>query len=101
VGLQHRRYHEPLSLSGGEQQRVALARALVNDPEILLADEPTGNLDPELTIEIMDLIVGASLRGTTVIVATHDFSLIERYAKRTIRLEGGRLAEDIRSGVRA
>jgi cell division transport system ATP-binding protein len=101
VGLHHRRYHEPLSLSGGEQQRVALARALVNDPEILLADEPTGNLDPELTIEIMDLIVGASLRGTTVIVATHDFSLIERYAKRTIRLEGGRLAEDIRGGVLA
>jgi len=101
VGLQHRRYHEPLSLSGGEQQRVALARALVNDPEILLADEPTGNLDPDLTVEIMDLIVGASLRGTTVIVATHDWSLIERYAKRTIRLEGGRLAEDARAGSSA
>ena len=85
-------------LSGGEQQRVALARALANDPEILLADEPTGNLDPELTIEIMDLIVGASLRGTTVIVATHDWSLIERYAKRTVRLENGRLAEDVRGG---
>ena len=99
VGLHHRRYHEPLSLSGGEQQRVALARALANDPEILLADEPTGNLDPELTIEIMDLIVGASLRGTTVIVATHDWSLIERYAKRTIRLDGGRLVEDVRAGV--
>ena len=98
VGLQHRRYHDPLSLSGGEQQRVALARALANDPEILLADEPTGNLDPELTIEIMDLIVGASLRGTTVIVATHDWSLIERYAKRTVRLENGRLVEDVRGG---
>ena len=94
VGLPHRRYHHPLSLSGGEQQRVAIARALVNEPEILLADEPTGNLDAELTIDIMDMIASASTRGTTVIVATHDLSLIERYGKRTIRLENGRIAED-------
>ncbi|MGB0617865.1 MAG: cell division ATP-binding protein FtsE [Myxococcota bacterium] len=94
VGLQHRRFHHPRSLSGGEQQRVALARALVNEPEILLADEPTGNLDPELTIEIMDLIMAAATRGTTVIVATHDHSLIDRYGKRMLRLEGGRIAED-------
>ena len=94
VGLQHRRYHHPMSLSGGEQQRVAIARALVNQPEILLADEPTGNLDPELTIEIMDLIAAAATRGTTVIVATHDMSLIERYGKRTVRLEGGRIVKD-------
>ena len=87
VGLHHRRYDHPLSLSGGEQQRVAIARALVNEPEILLADEPTGNLDAELTLEIMDLIASASTRGTTVIVATHDLSLIERYGKRTLRLE--------------
>jgi cell division transport system ATP-binding protein len=95
VGLQHRRFHHPQSLSGGEQQRVALARALVNEPEILLADEPTGNLDPELTIEIMDLIVSAATRGTTVMVATHDHSLIERYGKRVLKLEGGRVAEDV------
>ena len=94
VGLQHRRYHHPLSLSGGEQQRVAIARALVNEPEILLADEPTGNLDPELTLEIMQLILSASTRGTTVIVATHDLSLIERFGKRTVRLDAGRLVED-------
>jgi len=94
VGLQHRRFHHPLSLSGGEQQRVAIARALVNEPDVLLADEPTGNLDPELTIEIMDLIAGASTRGTTVLVATHDLSLIERYGKRSIRLEAGCIAED-------
>jgi cell division transport system ATP-binding protein len=94
VGLQHRRYHHPLSLSGGEQQRVAIARALVNEPEILLADEPTGNLDPELTLEIMDLIAEASTRGTTVMVATHDLGLVGRYGRRTIRLEGGRIAED-------
>jgi len=101
VGLQHRRYHYPLSLSGGEQQRVALARALVNDPEILLADEPTGNLDAELTLEVMDLIVGASLRGTTVVVATHDMSLVDRYAKRKLRLEAGRVVEDIPAGAPA
>lgn len=94
VGLQHRRYHHPLSLSGGEQQRVAIARALVNEPDILLADEPTGNLDPELTIEIMDLIAGAATRGTTVVVATHDMRLVERYGKRMVRLDAGRIEED-------
>jgi cell division transport system ATP-binding protein len=94
VGLAHKRYAKPLSLSGGEQQRIAIARALVNDPEILLADEPTGNLDPELTIEIMDLLVDASLRGTAVIVATHDLGLVERYGKRVLRLEDGKIAED-------
>jgi cell division transport system ATP-binding protein len=94
LGLQHRRYHHPLSLSGGEQQRVAIARALVNEPDILLADEPTGNLDPELTLEIMDLIAGAATRGTTVIVATHDRSIVDRYGKRSVRLEGGRVVED-------
>jgi len=94
LGLQHRRYHHPLSLSGGEQQRVAIARALVNEPDILLADEPTGNLDPELTLEIMDLIAGAAIRGTTVIVATHDRSIVNRYGKRSVRLEGGRVVED-------
>jgi cell division transport system ATP-binding protein len=94
VGLQHRRYQSPLSLSGGEQQRVAIARALINEPDILLADEPTGNLDPDLTIEIMDLIAATATRGTTVLVATHDQSILDRFRKRTIRLEGGRVAED-------
>ncbi len=99
VGLQHRRYHFPLSLSGGEQQRVAIARALVNEPQILLADEPTGNLDPDLTLEIMDLIASAATRGTTVIVATHELDLVRRYGKRSIRLEGGRLAGETRALV--
>ncbi len=94
LGLQHRRYHHPLSLSGGEQQRVAIARALVNEPEILLADEPTGNLDPELTLEIMDLIASAALRGTTVVVATHELEIVRRYGKRAVRLEGGQIVED-------
>ncbi len=94
VGLSHRRYQQPLTLSGGEQQRVAIARALVNDPEILLADEPTGNHDPDLTLEIMDLIADAAARGTAVFVATHDHALVERYGKRAVRLEGGRITED-------
>jgi cell division transport system ATP-binding protein len=101
LGLQHRRHHHPLSLSGGEQQRVAIARALVNEPDILLADEPTGNLDPDLTVEIMDLIAGAATRGTTVLVATHELDLVSRYGKRVVRLEGGRLVEDqAPSGIR-
>jgi len=94
VGLQHRRYHHPLSLSGGEQQRLAIARALVNDPEILLADEPTGNLDPDLTLEIMDLIADAASRGTAVFVATHDHSLVEQYGRRVVRLEDGEIVQD-------
>jgi cell division transport system ATP-binding protein len=94
LGLQHRRYHHPLSLSGGEQQRIALARALVNEPEILLADEPTGNLDPDLTLDIMDLIASAATRGTTVVVATHELALVNRYGKRAVRLDAGGVVED-------
>ncbi len=94
LGLQHRRFHHPPSLSGGEQQRVAIARALVNEPDILLADEPTGNLAHDLAIEIMDLIASAATRGTTVVVATHDLAIVERYGKRSVRLEGGRVVED-------
>jgi cell division transport system ATP-binding protein len=94
VGLSHKADSYPPRLSGGEQQRVAIARALVNDPAILLADEPTGNLDPKLTLEIMDLLRDFSARGTTVVVATHDRSLIERYQKRTIALDNGHVVSD-------
>jgi cell division transport system ATP-binding protein len=101
LGLQHRRHHHPLSLSGGEQQRVAIARALVNEPDILLADEPTGNLDPDLTLEIMDLVAGAATRGTTVLVATHELDLVSRYGKRVLRLESGRVVDDVpQAGLR-
>jgi len=93
VGLQHRRFHHPLSLSGGEQQRVAIARALVNEPDILLADEPTGNLDPDLSLAIMELIAGVAARGTTVLVATHEAALVERFGCRILRLEDGTLEE--------
>jgi cell division transport system ATP-binding protein len=96
VGLEHKADVSPLKLSGGEQQRVSLARALVNDPALLLADEPTGNLDPALTVEIMDLLCDVNARGTTVVVATHDATLIARYHKRTLRLEKGAMVADSR-----
>jgi cell division transport system ATP-binding protein len=94
VGLEHKADSYPQKLSGGEQQRVSIARALVNDPAILLADEPTGNLDPVLTVQIMDLLRDMNARGTTVMVATHDRSLLERYRRRTVALEKGRIVAD-------
>ena len=94
VGLGHKSQSLPRRLSGGEQQRVAIARALVNEPTILLADEPTGNLDPSLTDSILQLLFDANARGTTVIVATHDRTLLTRYHRRTIGLEKGRLVFD-------
>ncbi len=94
VGLEHRADKFPPSLSGGEQQRVAVARALAGDPALLLADEPTGNLDAERTLEVMELLANANARGTTVLIATHDRSLLERYKRRVVQLEHGRLASD-------
>ncbi len=91
VGLAHRLNQYPPRLSGGEQQRVAIARALVGEPQILLADEPTGNLDEERSQEIMALLLQANAHGTTVVVATHDRALIERTPKRVIQLVSGRL----------
>ncbi len=93
VSLHHKMHSYPLQLSGGEQQRVAIARALINEPVLLLADEPTGNLDPELALEIMTLFRDINTRGTTVLVATHDRELIARMGKRVISLEKGRIVE--------
>ena len=93
VGLQHRMSAYPTELSGGEQQRIAIARALINDPTLVLADEPTGNLDPDLSLEIMNLFREINARGTTVLVATHDTELIRRVGRRAITLEHGRIGE--------
>jgi len=94
VGLHHRLGTYPRALSGGEQQRVAIARAIVGEPALLLADEPTGNLDPDLSYDIMRLFREINARGTTVVVATHDRELVHRMKKRVIRLEHGRIVEE-------
>jgi len=94
VGLAHRMSAFPQQLSGGEQQRVAIARALINEPEILIADEPTGNLDPDLSREILRLFVGIQVRGTTVLLATHDRDTIRRLGGRILSLDQGRLVGD-------
>jgi cell division transport system ATP-binding protein len=91
VGLQHRANAYPIELSGGEQQRVAIARALVNEPVLVIADEPTGNLDPDLSLDVMNLFREINATGTTVLVATHDRELIRHVGRRTIRLEHGRV----------
>jgi len=91
VGLQNRLDATPLELSGGEQQRIAIARAIINDPTILLADEPTGNLDSEITRDIMELFKNINNRGTTVVIATHNNILAQQYATRHLTLERGRI----------
>jgi cell division transport system ATP-binding protein len=93
VGLQHRANAYPIELSGGEQQRVAIARALVNEPVLVLADEPTGNLDPDLSLDIMNLFREINAAGTTVLVATHDRELVRHVGRRAIMLDHGRVVE--------
>ena len=96
VGLQHRMESFPLQLSGGEQQRVAIARALMNEPSILLADEPTGNLDRALSLEVMDIFRDINAAGTTVVMATHDQELITYVNRRVVQLQRGQLVGDRR-----
>jgi cell division transport system ATP-binding protein len=98
VGLYHKRNDYPSSLSGGEQQRVAVARAVVNSPAILLADEPTGNLDPEVTEEILKLLFRINASGTAVLMATHDLSLVEKFGQRILFLRDSKLEEDKTTG---
>lgn len=93
VGLQYKDYKLPHQLSGGEQQRVVIARALLNDPEIILADEPTGNLDPETSDDIMKLLLEISKSGRAVIMATHNYGILKKFPARTIKCEKGQLNE--------
>lgn len=95
VGLENKMRIMPQQLSSGEQQRVAIARALIVEPLLLLADEPTGNIDPEHTKGILELFKGANARGTTILMATHDFSILRRMPRRTLHLVDGRLENDI------
>ncbi|PZR59654.1 MAG: cell division ATP-binding protein FtsE [Candidatus Meridianibacter frigidus] len=98
VGLSHKSRMYPGELSGGEQQRTAIARALVNNPKILLCDEPTGNLDPSNSTEIMELLLRINLKGTTVVVATHNQAVVDRMRRRVVRLEDGRIVTDEERG---
>ena len=98
VGLSGKAKMYPNELSGGEQQRVALARALVNNPSMIIADEPTGNLDPETAWEIMNLLKEINARGTTIVVATHAKDIVDRMNKRVIRIENGNIIRDEKGG---
>jgi|TARA_B110000971_G_C20031202_1_gene511505 cell division transport system ATP-binding protein len=93
VGLKSQYYKKTFELSGGEQQRVAIARALLNDPELILADEPTGNLDPKTSLEVMALLNDIHKSGKTILMATHDYQLIVRFKQKTLKCEGGELFE--------
>ncbi|MEB2296520.1 MAG: cell division ATP-binding protein FtsE [Ignavibacteria bacterium] len=90
VGLSHKRLNKPGELSGGEQQRIAIARAIINDPVLILADEPTGNLDPDTSSEILALLKKINKRGTSVLVATHNYEIVKKANERVIKLEDGR-----------
>jgi cell division transport system ATP-binding protein len=93
VGMKTKYYKNPYELSGGEQQRVAIARALLNDPDLILADEPTGNLDPKTSLEVMDLLNKIHQSGKSILMATHDYALIVKFKQKTIKCEGGELFE--------
>lgn len=98
VGLKHKMRAFPNQLSGGEQQRIAIARAIVNNPKVLIADEPTGNLDPEISWDIMQLLERINLQGTTVLMATHNSNIVNKLRHRVIAIEDGRLVRDEEEG---
>ena len=99
VGLVDKRNSKPSELSGGEQQRVSIARAIVNGPPLLIADEPTGNLDPQNSLEIMQILDQINQRGITIIVSTHDKSMVNYFRKRVLRLDSGELIKDEENGT--
>lgn len=99
VGLRHRANAYPNELSGGEQQRIAIARAIVNDPLLVIADEPTGNLDPDTSWDIMEIFKEINATGTTIVMATHDKEVVDAMGKRVIAIESGRIVRDEANGV--
>ena len=98
VGIKHKARMRPAELSGGEQQRVAIARSIVNDPKVVIADEPTGNLDPETSWEIMSIFEEINKRGTTLIMATHNKDIVNNFKRRVIAIEGGKIVRDEHRG---
>ena len=98
VGLKNKAKQYPAHLSGGEQQRVAIARAIVNGPKILICDEPTGNLDPKTSMEVMEVLKAINELGTTIIMVTHDISIVKKLKKRVVHLDSGRIVKDYKAG---
>jgi len=99
VGMKGFASKMPHQLSGGEQQRVGIARALLNDPEIILADEPTGNLDPQTSVEVMEVLRKINANGKTILMATHDYALVLKYPAKTLKFEGGKMFEVVQRTV--
>lgn len=99
VGMKSKGFKFPYQLSGGEQQRVAIARALLNDPELILADEPTGNLDPQTSVEVMEVLQDISKNGKTILMATHDYALLLKYPSKTLKCDGQRVFEVVQKSV--
>ena len=99
VGMKTKGFKYPYQLSGGEQQRVAIARALLNNPELILADEPTGNLDPQTSVEVMEVLQEISKNGNTILMATHDYALLLKYPSKTLKCDGQRVFEVVQKSV--
>lgn len=99
VGMQNKKHKSTYEISGGEQQRVAIARALLNSPKVILADEPTGNLDPRTSEEIMSLMLSLADQNTAILMATHDYQMIHKYANRTLKVSGGKVEDSVVSNL--
>ena len=99
VGMKTKGFKNPFQLSGGEQQRIAIARALLNDPELILADEPTGNLDPQTSVEVMEVLQEISKNGKTILMATHDYALLLKYPSKTLKCDGQKVFEVVQKTV--
>lgn len=99
VGMKSKGFKFPYQLSGGEQQRIAIARALLNDPELILADEPTGNLDPQTSVEVMEVLQEINRNGNTILMATHDYALLLKYPSKTLKCDGNKVFEVVQKTV--